>query len=152
MECPICYQKKSSKYTFRLECGHTICVSCTIKWILTNSCCPCCRQKSFLFFRNTRSQKRAYEIYFETNITWIFLRDYFSEMYSIETFIHMFLQLLERFILKEDRRQLWYRPEMKRLLADLNAVCKLMKRHQMSYPHHEYDILDRFVQLFDISL
>lgn len=42
-ECPVCYEQIASRNNCVTSCGHSFCLSCMLKCIQTNNCCPYCR-------------------------------------------------------------------------------------------------------------
>jgi hypothetical protein len=42
-ECPVCYDEIATTNNCITSCGHTFCLSCMLKCMRSNNCCPCCR-------------------------------------------------------------------------------------------------------------
>lgn len=44
-ECPICYEKLTTKNITITKCGHDFCTTCILKSAIRNGECPMCREK-----------------------------------------------------------------------------------------------------------
>lgn len=43
-QCAICFEELADKTALTtLECTHSFCTSCILRWFQTNNTCPCCR-------------------------------------------------------------------------------------------------------------
>lgn len=46
MECPICLDTiDETTGSMKLPCAHTFHIECALRWLRTNSACPCCRTR-----------------------------------------------------------------------------------------------------------
>ena len=118
MECPVCYRKPSSGM-FHLECGHRMCVTCAISWLLKNPTCPMCRGRCLLFCKRTRSQSKAYEIMTEALAMWHNLR----HQHNSEIPMREFCLYIDTYFMNANHRKLWYRPELVDYKRQFKVLC-----------------------------
>lgn len=117
-ECPVCFQKLSSRQTLSLECGHVLCFSCANHWLPENKTCPLCRSLSDRFSYRTRSFTASHELC-ETIKMWLHYLDvYFGSAQSFfDHHLTSYVSFLDQFICQQ--KTLWYRPDMKIYLIPL---------------------------------
>jgi len=128
-----------------LECGHRICIHCSIGWLLKTPTCPCCRHVSCLFSKNTRSKTDALTLLKCTHYDWITTCDVYDGYPPLD----VFFEFICIHFLCPKQRPLWYRPE-------LSEYKQYFRRVLLNQPHHfytsmtynDFHVLDSFLDLF----
>ncbi len=144
MECPVCYSTKSSKYVYSLDCGHKLCLQCSVQWLRKNATCPCCREKTTLFSKRTRSREVAKQLYKDSVLVWNHVAEYFHVLPPDEC-IDMLIRYVDFFFMDEENRSYWYRPELQDFKNSIKTFTKHVKDNlEISYPEHEYKIFELF--------
>lgn len=107
MECPVCLNKKGSKYMFNLECNHKLCIPCSIQWLATvkhQMTCPLCRNPTEIFEKHTRSNKESHILCIDAIHTYRI----YIEIYNSQIPMHVFTNYITYFFIKH--KHLWFRP------------------------------------------
>lgn len=121
MECPVCYNKKSSKFLVELECHHKLCHSCAYHWLLKNPTCPCCRQQSWYFTKPTRSLSHAHLTVKQAEYLWKEIRGTYNG--SIPT--NIFMEFVHHFFLSSEKnRAIWHRPQLVHYKNHFKFICQ----------------------------
>jgi len=126
MTCQICLSK--SKYMFRLNCNHLICVSCAKKWFKKHSTCGLCRKETFTSLYCSRQTRSTTLVHHFIHKCWVTLFD-ISKLqlcHSIHHPNHCLIQKLytffEEFIL--EHRHIWNRIDMKHEYKNIKSTLQ----------------------------
>ncbi len=141
MECPICLNKKSSKFLVELECHHKLCHSCATHWLLKTPTCPYCRRKSLYFCKDTRSRSQANVLVQEASHLWKYIRRTYGNTIPSD----IFFEFIRYFFLQENNRWIWYRPHLVRFKKQFKNICRVHPRKETLSPLNQR-ILSEFLQ------
>lgn len=141
MDCPICLNKKSSKFLVELECHHKLCHSCAYSWLIKNPTCPCCRQKSWYFIKHTRSLATARTLVHDSQTMWREIRT----IYQHDIPCDVFLEYIRYFFLLDKHKDIWYRPQLVAWKDYYKEICRLyIHSHRLSSKNRA--IYDEFMR------
>lgn len=153
-ECPVCFETVSKKQMIRLECLHTLCISCGRRWLAKHMSCPLCRHSSQYFCRSTRSLMKSVEalhkLVFISEACAIFLSlEHCTEQKEIEV-----CGVLTNFVV--DNKELWYRPNMLPFLRQIyDSTVNIMNlptyRECSEDTHKAFDIFKKTFSFINTS-
>lgn len=150
MECPICYRPlgPTTRSVIALECGHKTCLECAVGWVVEKKTCPICRKETEYFNRRTRSQTEAKDTLQqlrETIHAFLVATEIFSPIVQPALEISALAEIMQTFVL--ERKALWRRPEMCRLLKRLVEDMQQIFRNPDTEPYVSSEARSIFRQI-----
>lgn len=121
--CPVCLDNVASKRSLVMECGHTLCIKCSTRWVADKGTCPMCRRPSLLMSRTTRSRTRAQYVIkaLRSGLSRSFMMECECGTGGVLCPVKELRLLLLRLVLEE--KTVWRRVDMKRSLNTLKRLC-----------------------------
>lgn len=119
MDCPVCLNKKSSRFLIELECHHKLCLSCAQSWLIKHPTCPCCRARTFYFMKSTRSLYHAHVTIRQADYLW----NDMMQTYQGYVPINMFMNFIDTFFNSEENRTVWYRAPLIEYKKNFKLIC-----------------------------
>lgn len=121
MDCPVCMEPLTSAKSFVLDCGHRMCIGCSVEWIKRNAVCPLCRANVTTMSRATRSKSRIQYVLDHVKDGLLRASTTPCECLSHGIFCPAkeIREVLDRLVLKE--KHVWRRTDMQKYLRELKT-------------------------------